>query len=136
MRVSTVLVSKAFLVAVITVACVVSAEAQGTYPSGPVLSPQLVAAINSMKPAELRNQHRIHLRRRNILAAHLNSAWKQEQQTKAAVDSAGMSGDMVTVTQQERELYAVRMQIDTLRAELTKENQILALLEQRMAIAR
>lgn len=138
MRLSTRLVSKAALVAIIFCAFVIPAQAQGVYPNSPppALSPQLIAAINSMKPADLRNQHRIHLRRRNILAGHLNTMWKQEQQASAAINSAGMAGDMVTVTQQEQELYALRMRIDTLRAELTKENQILALLEQRMAVAR
>ena len=100
--------------------------------AGPVLSPQIVASINAMKPEQARNQYRIHMRRRNIIAAHLNSLWAEERRVKGTIDSSGMAGDMVTVTQQERELYAVRTQIDGLRAELTKENMILSLLEQRM----
>ena len=114
------------------------AQAQYAAPDGmgPVLSPQVVASINALKPEQARNQHRIHLRRRNIIAAHLNSLWAQERQVKSTIDSSGMQGDMVTVTQQEHELYAVRGQIDTLRAELTKENMILSLLEQRMNVAR
>ncbi|HEY9868365.1 MAG TPA: hypothetical protein V6D08_04315 [Candidatus Obscuribacterales bacterium] len=96
--------------------------------SGPTTGP----GINAMSKSSLRHHYRIHLRRRNIIAAHLNRLWSEERELVAERDRLGRAGDMVSVTQLERELYGVRMQIDRLRAELTKENQIMALIDQRM----
>lgn len=94
--------------------------------------PTTGAGINAMSQSSLRHHYRIHLRRRNIIAAHLNRLWSEERELVNERDRLGRAGDMVSVTQLERELYEVRMQIDRLRAELTKENQIMAVIDQRM----
>jgi hypothetical protein len=90
------------------------------------------SGIAALSRSSLRHHYRIHLRRRNIIAAHLNRLWSEERELVTERDRLGRAGDMVSVTQLERELYGVRTQIDRLRAELTKENQIMALIDQRL----
>jgi hypothetical protein len=93
-------------------------------------APQALASTGKLSRAEVANQIRIHTRKRNLIAAKLNSYWKQEKEIAGERDRLGRSGDMQSVYDLDNQLYQVRESIDQLRMALTRENQILAQLEQ------
>lgn len=72
--------------------------------------------------------YRAHAYRLGIIADRLKKLWLHERVIIDERDNCGRNGDMVTVTALNQNLLAVRQEIDYLRAEMTRENRVLALI--------
>jgi hypothetical protein len=92
--------------------------------------PQAIASNGRPSRSQVANQIRIHTRKRNLIAGKLNSYWRQEREISGERDRMGRAGEMGSVYALDNQLYQIRESIDVLRMQLTRENQIIAQLEQ------
>jgi hypothetical protein len=92
--------------------------------------PQTIASNGKPSRSQVANQIRIHTRKRNLIAGKLNSYWRQERDISGERDRMGRAGEMGSVYALDNQLYQIRESIDVLRMQLTRENQIIAQLEQ------
>jgi hypothetical protein len=82
---------------------------------------------------DLAAAYRVHTYRRSCIASQLDELWAQEREISQEREQFGRAGDMASVRRVERDLLAVRKEIDSLRAELTKENRVIALIDHQMS---
>lgn len=97
------------------------------------MTPASVAGIDWSSPSGLRNAYRVHVRKRNLHAAHLNRLWDEERELIAERDRMGRTNDVISVQEIERELHAVRYEIDQRRILLTRENQLISMIDARLS---
>src|SRR5579875_222709 len=103
---------------------------------GDNLPPRAIAADGSfiaLTGRDLRAAYQMNVYLRNQIADRLDQCWSQEHEISSERDRLGRAGDAASVTQLERDLLAVRQQIDRLRQDLTSENRILALIDRQMS---
>jgi hypothetical protein len=80
--------------------------------------------------ADMERAYALHSSMRNQIALKLERLWFMERELKAQYEDCGEHSEFVDLYQVERELRAVREQIDFLRAELSRENKIVAIIGQ------
>ncbi|HEY9871401.1 MAG TPA: hypothetical protein V6D08_19745 [Candidatus Obscuribacterales bacterium] len=80
--------------------------------------------------ADMERAYALHSSVRNQIALKLERLWFMERELKAQYEDCGEHSELVDLYQVERELRGVREQIDCLRAELSRQNKIIAIIGQ------
>jgi len=88
------------------------------------------ARIKKIDPtASVNAAYQMHTFRIKCIATRLNELWAQEHEIQQEREQLGRAGDMASVRKLERDLLAARKEIDSLRVELTRENRVIALMD-------
>ena len=81
--------------------------------------------VKAADTSALEDDYYAHSMYRNQIAQRLGQLWHSEKLLRAQYESTGRSDEIRSLNQLGRELLSVRVEIDTLRLELSQENQII-----------
>ncbi len=96
-------------------------------PKWTVLTAAPVAKLPSAKEAT--SSYRLHTTRRKFIANRLNYLWYWEKEVNSERERRGRAGDMASVIKLERDLLAIRDEIEFMLAELSRVNKIISLID-------
>lgn len=87
----------------------------------------------SARAKELAAAYQVHTFRRRTIATRLNELWAQEHEINQQREQSGRAGNIFVVKRLERDLLGVRKEIDSMRAELTRENRMILLIDNQIS---
>ncbi|GEM_PF-3111367 len=93
---------------------------------------EIAPAPRGAEIAGLEREYSLRSLHRNQIASQLNRLWREERFLKEDYEYSGGRGDTVANTEVARELLRTRQQIDSLRAELSRENQAIRQIASRL----
>jgi hypothetical protein len=78
--------------------------------------------------------YRLHSTRRVFIANRLNYLWYWEKEVDAERGRCGRAGDMASVIRLERDLLAIRDEIELMLGELSRVNKVISLIDEQLEL--